>query len=300
MYYGCLILTLDSAERLFLKPKDVRLLAVTNTTATLGMSTFLSYIHLSGSFKSSARTRWGLDTYSMICPTFIKTKGEWTKSQLSKDLWFLQNQWEDHWEHPSTYIAEFDKGKFSRGKHYEVKCVNATLPEPSCLDPALGVSVTGTFPKSKFKALNITETVTGLSPDQKYFCFFSVKAGLAEKCSDPVPVQTLPEPEPEPPQKKWFIGDLRESCDTVCTNNGGTCNQDANRQIIDRTTYDFVLVTILGKTPRTGDNPNTLTDGPALGVNTNLVRGQISICSAFSADFQRICCCGTLEECPVA
>ena len=170
------------------------------------------------------------------------------------------------------------------------------MPEPTCLDPGLGTSVTGTIPKSKFKVLNITETVTGLSPDQKYYCFFSVKAGLAEKCSDPVPVQTLPNPQP---QIEWYIGDLRQSCDTICSINGGTCNQDANRQITNRVTFDFVAA-LLGITPRSGDNPNILNYGPALGVNTNLVQGQTSICSSFSADFQRICCCGSLAECPVS
>ena len=97
---------------------------------------------------------------------------------------------------------------------------------------------------------------------------------------------------------RWAISE-KGSCTDTCTDMGRQCNQILTRAINDETKLKYVVETILGQTCVTTtssqfDTAPRIASGGECQWND---RGS-SLCSE-SSSLLRICCCGSLDECPV-
>ena len=119
--------------------------------------------------------------------------------------------------------------------------------------------------------------------------------------------EPIPSPIPSPiaPPMEWKLGQLGESCTVVCNNVGGTCNYQAQRNIITLNQIKYVMNELGASGTEYYEDQDVYQELPGIWYLAPARRqvgysAALSDCGHQNAAVRRICCCGTSAECPLS
>ena len=112
---------------------------------------------------------------------------------------------------------------------------------------------------------------------------------------------------PIAPPTKWTLGQLDESCTEACNNVGGTCNYEAQRNIITLNQIKFVMNDLGASGDEYYEDQDVYQEFPGIWYLAGPPKkkqvgysASLSDCDSKYCDVRRICCCGTSAECPLS
>lgn len=112
-------------------------------------------------------------------------------------------------------------------------------------------------------------------------------------CYAPAPA---PAPGPSGGIQDWYLSQLDESCDTVCANNGGSCELAAINELNNEVRLEFVADVLgIDLTVVSYDRIGSNSEEPGWNIQGDILIGTDGVsseCDSMHPDTRRFCCCG--------